>query len=209
MGKSSGVVRSTVSTVPSRVWDDTTLWQSFRKGDRTAFEHILESHYTLLLKYGIRICNDKEFVKDCLHDLFVDLWNRREQLEEIRNLKSYLLVSFRRKVLKESHKLRWFREAGEVTEDYTFEVQFTIEAYLINNEVQHESLLRLKNSLEKLTKRQREVIYLRFYQEMDYDEIADSLGINYHSVVNLMYEGMKLLRKNWFLALLTTCTFFS
>ncbi len=61
---------------------------------------------------------------------------------------------------------------------------------------------RLKSNIEKLTKRQREVIYLRFYQELDYDEIAGIMEINYHSVVNLIYEALRMLRKNWFLALL-------
>jgi len=209
MAKSSATTRSSVpSPALYQDWDDATLWQCFRGGDRGAFEQILESHYALLLNYGIRISSDREFVKDCLHDLFVDFWNQRERLKEVRNLKSYLLVSFRRKLLRESKRMRWFREAGEVSDDYAFEVQFTIEAYLINNEIQHESLVKLKTSLEKLTKRQREVIYLRFYQEMDYEEIADSLEINYHSVVNLMYEGMKLLRKNWFFGFLATCTFY-
>ena len=94
-----------------------------------------------------------------------------------------------------------------MADDYHFEVQFNIESYLINNEVRHESLVRLQSNLDKLTKRQREVIYLRFYQEMEYEDIAQSLEINYHSVVNLMYEGMKLLRKNWFLVLVAASSF--
>lgn len=196
------------SSVSSEEWNDMVLWQSFRSGDRQAFERLLEIHYAGLLNYGLRISKDGEFVKDCLHDLFVDLWNRRGKLQDVTALKPYLLVAFRRRLVKESSKNQWFRNAGEVTDDYDFEVQFTIETYLINNEVRHESLVRLKSNLEKLTKRQREVIYLRFYQEMEYDDIAQSLEITYHSVVNLMYEGLKLLRKNWFLTLIATCTLF-
>lgn len=81
-------------------------------------------------------------------------------------------------------------------------MQFTIETYLISKEVQHESLKKLKVNIEKLTKRQREVIYLRFYQELDYDAIAEIMEINYHSVVNLIYESLRMLRKNWFLILI-------
>lgn len=186
--------------------NDTVLWQCFRSGDRRAFERLLESHYAGLLNYGLRISSDREFVKDCLHDLFVDLWNRKEQLHEVQALKPYLLVAFRRRLIKESSRNPWFRKAEELEDDYHFEVQFNIESYLITNEVRHESLVRLKANLDKLTKRQREVIYLRFYQEMEYDDIAQSLEINYHSVVNLMYEGMKLLRKNWFLVLVASST---
>lgn len=178
------------------------LWQSFREGDSYAFEKLLKNYYPLLLNYGNRLSKDREFVKDCLHDLFVELWNRKENLTTVENLKPYLFLSFRRKLLRETKRIKWFREACEVTEDYTLEVQFTIETYLISKEVQHESLKRLKNNIEKLTKRQREVIYLRFYQELDYDEIAGIMEINYHSVVNLIYESLRMLRKNWFLAFL-------
>lgn len=192
------------SSSPNEERNDRVLWQCFRLGDRLAFERLLKIHYTGLLNYGLRISGDREFVKDCLHDLFVDLWNRKEQLQEVHALKPYLLVAFRRRLIKESKRNQWFRKADEVEEDYNFDVQFNIESYLINNEVRHESLVRLQSNLDKLTKRQREVIYLRFYQEMEYEEIAQSLKINYHSVVNLMYEGMKLLRKNWFLILVAT-----
>lgn len=207
MAKAPRLPSSSVhSALPHEEWNDTALWQCFRAGDRSAFERLLEIHYTSLLNYGLRISSDREFVKDCLHDLFVDLWNRRGKLPEVQALKPYLLVAFRRRLIKESSRNQWFRNAGEVTDDYDFEVQFNIENYLIHNEVRHESLVRLKSNLEKLTKRQREVIYLRFYQEMDYEDIAQSLKINYHSVVNLMYEGMKLLRKNWFLVLVASGT---
>ncbi|GAB3173153.1 RNA polymerase sigma factor [Telluribacter humicola] len=138
------------------------LWQAFKQGDRNAFAELLNHYYPLLLNYGARLQNDREFVKDCLHDLFIELWNKREQLDDVQQVKFYLLKSLRCKLTRESQRLRWFREAKEVTDDYTFEVQFAIESYLINNEIQHEDLKKLRTQLDK-TKRQREAIYLRFY----------------------------------------------
>jgi DNA-directed RNA polymerase specialized sigma24 family protein len=70
---------------------------------------------------------------------------------------------------------------------------------MISNEVKHEDLMKLRANLEKLSKRQREAIYLRFHQEMEYEDIAGIMAINYHSAVNLVYEALKFLRKNWFL----------
>jgi RNA polymerase sigma factor (sigma-70 family) len=178
-----------------------TLWHAFKKGSRTAFAELVELHYPFLLNYGIRLEQDREFVKDCMHDLFIELWNTKERLDEVRCAKTYLLKSLRRKLLRESKRIRWFREAKEVADDYSFEVQFAIESYLIQNEVQHEDLKKLQFNLEKLTKRQREAMYLRFYQEMEYGEIAEVMSINNHSAVNLIHEALKLLRKNWFLTM--------
>lgn len=180
------------------------LWQAFRNGDRQAFSDLMNEYYPLLLNYGIRLQVDRELVKDCLHDLFIDLWNQRHKLDEVEKLKPYLLISLRRRLFRETKRLRWFREAEEVKDDYAFEVQFAIESYLVSTEVQHEDLKRLKFNLEKLSKRQREAIYLRFFQEMEYDDIARVMSINYHSAVNLIYEALRLLRKNWFISLITT-----
>ncbi|CAG5003251.1 hypothetical protein DYBT9275_03112 [Dyadobacter sp. CECT 9275] len=180
------------------------LWQAFRSGDRRAFSDLMNEYYPLLLNYGVRLQRDREFVRDCLHDLFIDLWNQRQKLDEVEKLKPYLLISLRRRLFRETKRLKWFREAEEVKDDYAFEVQFAIESYLVNNEVQHEDLKRLQFNLEKLSKRQREAIYLRFFQEMEYDDIAKVMSINYHSAVNLIYEALRVLRKNWFLSLITT-----
>jgi RNA polymerase sigma factor (sigma-70 family) len=179
--------------------EEADMWHAFKQGDREAFGAILELHYKLLLNYGVRFQKDREFVKDCLHDLILELWNRREKLDDVRLVRVYLLKSLRSKLLRESRRLKWFREANEVTDDYSFEVQFAIESYMISNEVKHEDLMKLRANLEKLSKRQREAIYLRFHQEMEYEDIAGIMAINYHSAVNLVYEALKFLRKNWFL----------
>jgi RNA polymerase sigma factor (sigma-70 family) len=197
----SGNMPVTSSTERERL-----VWEAFLKGDRNAFASLMNDYYPLLLNYGSQFQKDREFVKDCLHDLFVDLWNRRQKLEGVEKLKPYLLISLRHRLFRESRRLRWFREAEEVNDEYAFEVQFAIESYLVNNEVQHEDLKRLQFNLEKLPKRQREAIYLRFFQEMGYDDIARIMSINYHSAVNLIYEALKLLRKNWFLSFISSIT---
>ncbi len=173
------------------------IWLAFKQGEEEAFTELMQLYYPALLNYGNRFQKDREFVKDCIQDLFLELWKTRESLADVLTPKSYLLIALRRKLLRESNKIKWFREASEVKDDYEFEVQFAIETYLINNEIQHEDLKKLHISLERLTKRQREAVYLRFYQELSYDEIARTMVINYHSAVNLVYEAIKFIRNNW------------
>lgn len=203
--------RAGISGQPVRynTLEEPALWQAFKQGDRYAYEALLERYYPFLLNYGTRFQKDREFVKDCLHDLLLDLWSKRDNLDDVRVIKMYLLKSLRRKLLRESQRLRWFREANEVPEDYDFEVQFAIESYLISNEAKHEDLQKLRHSIAKLTKRQREAVYLRFYQEMEYEDIAGIMAINYHSAVNLIYESLRMLRKNWFFVLAALLTFHS
>lgn len=173
------------------------IWLSFKQGDESAFTELMELYYSSLLNYGNRFQKDREFVKDCIQDLFLELWRTRDSLGDVITPKSYLLISLRRKLIREKNRMKWFMEAGPISEDYEFEVQFAIETYLIKNEIQHEDLKKLHISLDSLSKRQREAVYLRFYQELSYDEIARTMSINYHSAVNLVYEAIKFIRNNW------------
>jgi RNA polymerase sigma factor (sigma-70 family) len=178
---------------------ETSLWHAFVEGDRLAFEQVLNEYYPMLLRYGKRLAPHSDLAQDCLQDFFVDLWQRRQQLGLPENLKAYLLASYRRYLLRNGKRSFWQRQVVDINDTHDIDVQFSIETYLINNEVEHETLLKLRQQLATLSKRQREAMYLRFTQELEYTEIAKIMNIAQHSVVNLVYEAIKMLRKNWVL----------
>jgi RNA polymerase sigma factor (sigma-70 family) len=187
--------------------DDALLWQALKRSEKAAFEILLKKYYTVVLNYGVRFYRDKEFVKDCVQDLFVEIWNRREYLSDVISVKSYLLQSLRKNIIRESTRLKWFREADKISEEQDFNVEFDIETYLISRELENESLQKLRSELDNLTKRQREAIFLRFTQDLSYEEIANIMDINYRSVVNLIHEAIKAIRKNWFISLFSSFLF--
>ena len=187
--------------------DDSLLWQALKRSEKAAYEILLKKYYPIVLNYGARFYKDKEFVKDCVQDLFIEIWNRREYLADVVSVKSYLLHSIRKNIIRESSRLKWFREADKISDDHDFDVEFDIETYLISREVENELLQKLRFELDKLTKRQREAIFLRFNQDLSYEEIAIIMDINYRSVVNLIHEAIKAIRKNWFAVLLSSFLF--
>jgi RNA polymerase sigma factor (sigma-70 family) len=187
--------------------DDALLWQALKRSEKAAFEILLKKYYTVVLNYGVRFYRDKEFVKDCVQELFVEIWNRREYLSDVISVKSYLLQSLRKNIIRESTRLKWFREADKISEEQDFNVEFDIETYLISRELENESLQKLRSELDNLTKRQREAIFLRFTQDLSYEEIANIMDINYRSVVNLIHEAIKAIRKNWFISLFSSFLF--
>jgi RNA polymerase sigma factor (sigma-70 family) len=187
--------------------DDSLLWQALKRSEKAAYEILLKKYYPIVLNYGVRFYKDKEFVKDCVQDLFIEIWNRREYLADVVSVKSYLLHSIRKNIIRESSRLKWFREADKISDDHDFDVEFDIETYLISREVENELLQKLRFELDKLTKRQREAIFLRFNQDLSYEEIAIIMDINYRSVVNLIHEAIKAIRKNWFAFLLSSFLF--
>ena len=194
---------------PNENVGDEGLWKGFKQGKADSFELLVNKYYPVLLNYGNRLVRNSDFAQDCLQDFFIDLWHRREGLTDIQSVHSYLLLSYRRRLFREKQRNPWFKSATELNDELDFEAQFNIETYLINNETEHENLKKLQHHLGSLTKRQREAIYLRFNQAMDYDQIAEIMSINHQSAVNLIYEAIRLLRKNWFLTLLITLFSFS
>jgi RNA polymerase sigma factor (sigma-70 family) len=184
------------------------LWQDFKKGDRHAFNTLLQQYYPRLLNYGVRLVSDTLFVEDTLQDLFMELWQKRAGLGDVQNINAYLVSSFRRRLLREKEKNNRLGIVSELSDNYDFHVQFDIETQLIGIEQESETHDTLKKHLDKLTKRQREAIYLRFYQGLEYVDIAQIMAINQHSAVNLVYDALRLLRQNWTIALLITLSYF-
>lgn len=81
--------------------------------------------------------------------------------------------------------------------DTDFFGEFSVETRIIQQEFEEQQLKKLRQTLDKLSKREREVIYLKFYQEMDYEQIAALMSINYQSVRNLVHTAIRELKKSW------------
>ena len=174
---------------------DTSLWAAFKAGDAQAFERIYQQYIGLLTNYGLRIEADQDRVKDAIHDLFVDLWNHRSTLGNTDSIQYYLMKAFRRQLVSKLRADR--RRAGEERYGASHEwFTFSHELTLMKAEVARETQVRLQQELNKLSSRQKEVLFLRYYSGFTPEEIAQILGINAQSVYNLMHRGLSSLRQN-------------
>jgi len=169
------------------------LWQNFRQGDQLAFSQIFQFHYSYLYHYGIRLGADKELAKDCIQELFIHLWENRHRLSHTTSIKYYLMKCYRRKVGKLLGKQRTANQA--LDDHYDFEIVFSPEAYFITEETSLARQTYLLEALDNLSKRQKEVIYLKFYSNLNYQEIADVMGLNYQSIRNYAHQAILTLRK--------------
>jgi RNA polymerase sigma factor (sigma-70 family) len=173
-------------------------WILFKEGSSQSFEDLLNHYHPQLLNYGQRLHKDHDQVRDSLQNFFIDLWNTRTGIDIPESIKAYLFASFRRRLYRDKDRNKWARLVRSENQfEEQVDIQLNIESYLIHNEIRNETLLKLKTQLSLLSSRQREALYLRFYQELEYDEIARIMSIQHHSVVNLVYEAIRMLRKNW------------
>ncbi|OJV14799.1 MAG: RNA polymerase subunit sigma-24 [Dyadobacter sp. 50-39] len=174
--------------------DDADLWKSFRTGDDEAFGKIARQHYKSLFSYGTKFSRDREFVKDCIQDLFMELWAKRETIGDTAFVKFYLLKSLRRKIYRESQRQQWINEGDEL--DFSAEPSgdASIEEHIIAIETSEAMLKSLNQQINLLTRRQQEIIYLRFFENMDNEAIAQVMGISRPAVANLLYRTIQELK---------------
>jgi RNA polymerase sigma factor (sigma-70 family) len=174
---------------------ESALWSSLRSGKRQALDVIFESHVRLLYAYGKNITCDEALVSDCVQDVFTELWIRRESLApEVNSIRHYLFKSLRRRISRRLSADK--RIALELApDDDRCEVEVNVEDNIIMDQTLKEKSAKLTNSLAALNKRQREVIYLKFYVNMTCEEIASVMKTDVKAVYNLLARSMQSLRE--------------
>jgi RNA polymerase sigma factor (sigma-70 family) len=175
---------------------DASLWNDFLAGSKQVFERIFLAHYDDLFRYGMRLASDEEVVKDCIQNLFQRLWQRRKTLGPVAEIKPYLFAALRHHITDE---LRAQKRRTALQSGYPSEVEVTIEHspedFLIAQQLTSEQQAQLLAALKHLSNRHREALYLKFFDGLAYDRIAEVMDLNQQSVRNLVHQAIKRLRQ--------------
>lgn len=174
------------------------LWlQRLQQNDEQALAAIMRKYYTALYNYGARFTSDDALVKDCIQEVFISLWQRRENAASILSPRYYLLRAVKNKVLKSLHQHTIRTGAMEDESAYDFLQEFSVEKLIIDKQMSEEQATILRKTMAQLSKRQHELIYLKFYQHLDHAQIAGLMNLNRQSVYNLLHETIQKLRSLW------------
>lgn len=175
--------------------DDLLLWDLFREGDEPAFAELSRRHYRKLVHYGRKFCPDQALIEDTIQEVLIYLWVHRERLGSPSSVRHYLLKSFRHELLRALHRQN---PTVEWTEQWDhLHAEGSREDLLILSEEESEAMSRLSALLGQLPARQREILYLRYYQDLGPEEIAQLLDMKPQSVSNSLYRSLSTLRENW------------
>ncbi|MFM1835330.1 MAG: hypothetical protein RJA04_17 [Bacteroidota bacterium] len=174
--------------------DEVAIWDQFRSGDQKAFTELYQHFVQPLYSYSMGVTSDKELIKDCLHDLFVELWRNHATIGPTTSVKFYLMASIKRKLVRhlETQMKNHVHHTNYML-DFS-EADYSQESILIKYEDEIRTNKQLANCLNMLSKRQREAISLRFFQNMDTDQISDSMKINPQSVYNLIFGALRVMK---------------
>lgn len=159
------------------------LWKLFVKGDMNAFHKIYDFHYQMMYNFGLKYTNSSE-VKDSLHDTFLNIIHYKNSISEVTNVKAYLFKSLRNQIykVKKLKKIEFDLIDGTV-------------AYEEDKSDKEKILNDLKLLIEKLSPREKEIIYLKYFQGFNNIEISELLEIKYQTVRNILAGAIKKLRK--------------
>ena len=182
-------------SVVNLLGEDLHLWNEYRCGNADAFGALIRVHYSDLFHYGTRFTRDADLVKDCLQDLFLELWINRETISDTTFVKYYLLKALRRKLTRRLGRSRYTGSWEELHFESLFSAAIPVEASIIRKEGLEELTKKMRNALAGLSKRQQEVVYLRYYLDADTDEIAEIMSVHRQSVYNLLHDSLKKLKK--------------
>ena len=176
-------------------------WSRLRAGEKSALKDIYDEESGYLFNYGRKIFQDTVIVEDAIHDLFVDIWNKRETLGETDNIRRYLAASLRRRIVNDLKKGSR-STAVDSFDGIKFEPELAIDSMIINQELSDEKAAKLKKAFAVLSDRQKEILYLKFYEGYDYEQISEILGIQYQSLRNTISKSIKKLRTEMLMVLL-------
>ena len=171
-------------------WSDSLLFSAIREGNENALSILFIRYNTYLVHYGLRVLPERTTVEDCIQDLFVYLFESGKRIGEVRNVKAYLFKSLRRRITKVIQ-----RESKRKQQEQAVDIRFAKEDMALQAE-QGQLVVTLVDALNNLPWRQREAVYLRYYNGLSTKEIAEIMGIANQTVLNTLHQAIKKLRKH-------------
>lgn len=165
----------------------------FQDGDEEAYARLYRRYIKDMYRYGSSmVAASDAFVMDCIHDVFTEMWIKRERLSVPVHVKYYLIKALKTRIVHLlERKERPFTPLSEIDLEIFDTEDFEILEELDMAASRQEKLTVL---ISKLPQRQQEAIKLRFIENLNYAQIGDILQMNTQSAKNLVFRAVEKLR---------------
>lgn len=154
------------------------------------FEEIFKMHYKMLCNAANKILNDKDAAEDVVQDVFLKFWSKKENINIIQSVKSYL---YRATINTSLNHLERNKKVIRLQN-----TDLSNESFSVNEgeELYHKELKgKIDEAINQLPPKCKVIFVLSRYEEMKYQQIADHLGISIKTVENQMGKALKMLRE--------------
>lgn len=167
-------------------------WISIQHDNLDAFTEMYRENYAMLFRYGLKLSRDINVTKDCIHETFLELWNRRHELH-IQHIPVYLKTCLKNSINKQIRQQQSI--TGHSEESDKSHYQLSYEQLLIQAQTDEETKNKVQKAISQLSPRQLEIIEMKFFENRSYDEIAAITKTTPRTIYNQVYTSLNILRK--------------
>ncbi len=155
--------------------------------DNQAFEELFRKYFPSLMAFSRRILGNEEDAREVVHQVFVNLWEKRNDIDLSTSLKSYLFTSVNNRSLNMIRDRKKF-SSEEVPESAG---DWDVSAQIESMELEE----KIRGAIDSLPEKCREIFELNRFEGLKYSEIANKLDISVKTVENQMSKALKILRE--------------
>lgn len=150
------------------------------------FEQLFREWFTPLCRFSVQFVSDPDEAKGIVHDVFVHVWEKMEQLPPDTNYRSYLYTAVRNRCL---NRIRDHRKMVRIESISEHALQ-TEERSIETNELERE----IEFAIQSLPEKCREIFELSRKEGLKYAQIAEQLGISVKTVEAQMSKALGVMR---------------
>ena len=170
---------------------DTSVWEALFEGKKEAFALFYRTYFCKFYNYGFKFTSNTIMLEDCIQETLIAFWMNREKYRVLEKPGSYLEICFRNRLIK---AIKTQPNYCFLPEGCDFNVDIFIEQIMVDKEQMYEHHVHLNKALLQLTPREREAIYLKFFENLSYNHIAELLRISTKSSSKLVAKAVVALR---------------
>ena len=176
-----------------RCKDEAEAWLAMKSGDKRALIFFYTRYFNTLYDYGTRITRDRALAEDCIQDLFTEFWAKRDGLSEVKNIKFYLFKSLRRKII---YKISRDSKIALTNDMVPFEIELSHKTHYLSQQTNAELRQKIIDLIKALSPKQREAVFLIYYEELSYQEASQIMDLKIKTVYNLIHLAISKLRES-------------
>lgn len=165
---------------------------TFNQLDKKTFEQLFKSHFVALTAFAKKYVKDLDLSKEIVHDVFVNLWDKRETIDADKPIKSYLYTSVHNRCLNAIRDHKKFDTSEKTLKKADVAMSWNYEDNMDELELEE----KINRSIAALPDKCKEAFVLSRFEQLKYNEIATKLDISVKTVESHISKALKILREN-------------
>ena len=176
--------------------DHIELIQQIKQGDENSFNILVKQNLTMILNFVYRFCYDTDLAEDITQEVFIKIWKNIKKFDETKNFKSWMFTIAKNTAIDFIRKKRIipFSSFNNDNDDYINNIQDE-KLNLLNEIIKKDNRSKLSKIIKNLNNKQQLVLYLYYYEEMNFREISEILGISVNTVKSQHFRSIQNLKK--------------